>query len=694
MKTNIYNNICHGMVLTITVVVAGITLVACSSDDSASADNTSRISVSAELQGMGSISRSTITRATESTLLTSEQSPAYGEITDLSTLYKEDGEIISGFICPAMTGYENSYFSGSLENGATPTWHKELPPSDDNAFTPYITNINKATAYDNAWAYIMHHKDDIVMGESARNGSDYAFKFSHKMAKISVVLNDRQGDALGDEYFASSNPNENIQVSLIYADLDYIWAYDISGTLKTGTLTDDEWSSVQNMNYVVYGKGNGGTVTKEMQRPADFSTPQEGYKYMTNLFNAIIIPQQMDNTEGKCYKKNEDGTLTKDACKYTSNAYLTIKIPSTLSGTGKDETYILNCSDIKLDNETSDGRTALSELKSGEHAMINVSIDPLVGIVSDNIAIASWYDDCNIFDTIGENSTEDAQILNFPDRKFRQALVNTYKFKLNATGNDIDMTDADNINKMDTLKTLKISNLKISNIKGIEHFKALETLNCRFNQLTSINVTQNSKLKYLDCNNNQLSSLDVTQNSKLEELDCANNQLSSLDVTQNSELIGIQCGYNQLTTLNVIHNSKLNVLYCSDNQLTSINVTKNPELEYFGIGSNLLTSLDVTQNSKLSYLHCEGNQLTSIDVTNNTKLLNFGCNSNRLSSLDATHMTSYKNGFYFLICGDQTSDGTTAKTLTLTLTSTMQKKWDSFLTNYDDNTNVKVVVKD
>jgi Leucine-rich repeat (LRR) protein len=48
------------------------------------------------------------------------------------------------------------------------------------------------------------------------------------------------------------------------------------------------------------------------------------------------------------------------------------------------------------------------------------------------------------------------------------------------------------------------------------------------NQLTSLDVSQNTALTELDCNDNQLTSLNVSQNTALTYLDCSDNQLTSL----------------------------------------------------------------------------------------------------------------------------------------------------------------------
>ena len=64
---------------------------------------------------------------------------------------------------------------------------------------------------------------------------------------------------------------------------------------------------------------------------------------------------------------------------------------------------------------------------------------------------------------------------------------------------------------IDTVTVLNISFSGISDLTGIEDFTALGTLSCSYNQLTSLDVSQNTALTNLSCSNNQLTSLDVSQ---------------------------------------------------------------------------------------------------------------------------------------------------------------------------------------
>jgi Leucine-rich repeat (LRR) protein len=167
---------------------------------------------------------------------------------------------------------------------------------------------------------------------------------------------------------------------------------------------------------------------------------------------------------------------------------------------------------------------------------------------------------------------------------------------------------------------LDVSNANIADLTGIQDFSSLVTLDCSDNQMTSLDVSQNTFLEDLNCSVNQLTSLDVSQNTSLETLGCSGNQLTSLDVSLNISLEDLFCGSNQLTSLDVSQNTDLGYLNCSGNQLTSLDVSQNTALTYLACSNNQLTSLDVSQNTELDYLACSNNQLMSLDVSQNILL--------------------------------------------------------------------------
>ena len=69
---------------------------------------------------------------------------------------------------------------------------------------------------------------------------------------------------------------------------------------------------------------------------------------------------------------------------------------------------------------------------------------------------------------------------------------------------------------------------------------------CYSNQLTTLDVSNNTELTDLDCGGNQLTALDVSNNTALKDLDCGDNQLTALDVSNNTALTYLECYANQI----------------------------------------------------------------------------------------------------------------------------------------------------
>ena len=220
----------------------------------------------------------------------------------------------------------------------------------------------------------------------------------------------------------------------------------------------------------------------------------------------------------------------------------------------------------------------------------------------------------------------------FPDETFRKYLEQF----------DKDYDGYLGTAERNAVKQIVVWNMDIRNLYGIQFFPNLKYLNCNGNQLTSLDVHENTALEYLSCAENQLTSLDVHQNAALQSLYCYNNQLTSLDVSKNTALEELSCNQNKLSSLDVSNNTALDELYCAKKQLTELDVSKNTELVTLACYSNQLSSLDVSQNTALQSLDCSRNNLSSLDVSQNTKLKFLYCDRNQLTELDVRQNTGLK----------------------------------------------------
>ena len=243
---------------------------------------------------------------------------------------------------------------------------------------------------------------------------------------------------------------------------------------------------------------------------------------------------------------------------------------------------------------------------------INIAVDMAIGEY--NITVKATGKD----NYIGETETtfrliirlNNNFVIDFRDVNFKNAV----KSNLNITANEeVTYRDVKNVTLLDVARE------RITNMEEIIYFTSLRELNCSRNQLTS---------------------LDLSQNTDLEILTCYSNQLTSLDLSQNTHLKYLSCSSNQLTSLNIRQNTVLEILYCYDNRLTNLDLSQNTDLEGLFCYNNPLTSLDISQNTDLEMLTCYSNQLTSLDLSQNTVLKEFYCYNNPLTSLDIRGMRS------------------------------------------------------
>ena len=193
-----------------------------------------------------------------------------------------------------------------------------------------------------------------------------------------------------------------------------------------------------------------------------------------------------------------------------------------------------------------------------------------------------------------------------------------------------------NISGNPNLEVLQAYNNQLTSI-DVNSNVNLTKIDAYSNQLTSLDVSNNITLTYLDVNFNQLTNLDVTSNLNLESLWCYNNQLTTIDISNNIALTGLNIGVNQLTNLDISNNNALTYLRCNNNQLTTLDVSTNTDLTYLRCDNNQLTTLDVSTNNDLTYLGCNNNEITNLDVSNNIYLVQLFCYHNQLSSLDVTN---------------------------------------------------------
>jgi len=183
-----------------------------------------------------------------------------------------------------------------------------------------------------------------------------------------------------------------------------------------------------------------------------------------------------------------------------------------------------------------------------------------------------------------------SQTTEIPDPNFEQALID-FGIDTAPINGSVPTANISNVTFLD------VNYRNIADLTGIEDFTDLTNLLCSNNNLTSLDISQNTGLTYLDCNNNQLPGIDVSNNTALITLSCYNNQLTSLDLSINNALASLYCFNNQLTSLDLSINTALASLYCFNNQLTSLDVRN---------GNNfIIDAFDTTNNPNLTCIYVD-----------------------------------------------------------------------------------------
>jgi len=279
--------------------------------------------------------------------------------------------------------------------------------------------------------------------------------------------------------------------------------------------------------------------------------------------------------------------------------------------------------------------------------------------------------------------------LNFPDERFRDYLINE------PFGRDRVLTEKE----ISGITTLNVSNMGISDLKGIEYFTALKKLLCYKNNLTCLNLSANKRLKEVDCYCNQIMGVKMDALiASLPTLNAGEGSLYLLDVTDEGNICFVeQVTYAKSKGWIVYHYTGSEWqeyegrepailiseeyfpdkyfreylmkqeygkdMIITDDEISAITsiyivdynywadraegeITSLKGIEHFTFlqsltcSGNKLKNLDVSKNGRLTTLSCFANQLTELDVSKNTELIEIQCGYNALTSLDLSNNTA------------------------------------------------------
>ena len=175
-----------------------------------------------------------------------------------------------------------------------------------------------------------------------------------------------------------------------------------------------------------------------------------------------------------------------------------------------------------------------------------------------------------------------------------------------ASGSKIESYD---FSKMTNLSNVNLASAAVKEIKGLS--------------------AAGANLKELQLSNTHVASLDVSNNPNLTKLDLYNvREMSALDVTHNPNLTYLRTTFLPLTTLDLSNNTKLVELSIAHNKLSSFDIRHMPNLAKFYAGSqspngflaNITVTMTAAQKAKLEqvkpFLESANDNRANYDDTN------------------------------------------------------------------------------
>ncbi|QOD61544.1 T9SS type A sorting domain-containing protein [Polaribacter haliotis] len=236
-------------------------------------------------------------------------------------------------------------------------------------------------------------------------------------------------------------------------------------------------------------------------------------------------------------------------------------------------------------------------------------------------------DDASFFSI---NCYNPAPIVNIPDANMKAALLADPFINTNGD-NEIQVSEAEAIDK----DIDKGEGLEIADLTGIEAFINITGLNIRNNNLTTVDLSKNTKLTWLSIDKNQLTDLDISALANLEVVYAGENKITNIDVSNNTKLKKLWLNTNEITSLDISNNALLEELQLDWNfGLSNIDFSKNLNLNRIHLWKTAISTLDVTNLLNLERLYVTETNLTSIDLSKNTKLYDIRAGENNISSFD------------------------------------------------------------
>lgn len=168
--------------------------------------------------------------------------------------------------------------------------------------------------------------------------------------------------------------------------------------------------------------------------------------------------------------------------------------------------------------------------------------------------------------------------LHFEDIKFEQALLSHNP-----------MIDTDNDGRISEKEAasfageLNIENRGVSAVEEIACFKNITKLSCAYNKLQHIPFGIHPRLAVVNCDYNRLIDLDVTELTALTRLSCVSNRLTFLSLIRNLKISEIDCRLTPIVEIYINRKTNhiaLKIQKEAGTKIVVIDEKKNPHGDY------------------------------------------------------------------------------------------------------------------
>ncbi|MEC5395582.1 T9SS type A sorting domain-containing protein [Bergeyella sp. RCAD1439] len=224
-----------------------------------------------------------------------------------------------------------------------------------------------------------------------------------------------------------------------------------------------------------------------------------------------------------------------------------------------------------------------------------------------------------------------AQNVIFEDVNFKTALLAAYP--------SYDVNKDKEISEEEALMFTTIRNLRsypaITSAKGIEAFKNLTELNLGRHSLTSIDVSENTKLKILNLRDNRLTGvLDLSGLNELSNLELNNNNLTGVELPASGTIVFLYLNNNQIESIDLSKQKAVKRFFMVKNKVSSLDLSPMTALERLHIEGNALREVDLSGLGALSWVSVVDNKIEKITFGGNEALKTLLANKNNLKTLD------------------------------------------------------------